>query len=118
MSGEVGRSRHRRSAALRSLRRDAIRQAVAAIPRGRVATYGDIALAAGLRRGARQVGRALRDLPPQLGVPWHRVVAAEGRIALPGRQGDEQRLRLAAEGVPFRGSRVRLDRCRWQPPPE
>lgn len=86
---------------------------VARIPAGRVATYGDIALAAGLPRGARQVGRALRACPAQRELPWHRVLAAGGRIALPGDRGREQRLRLEYEGVPFAGARVRLELCRW-----
>ena len=87
---------------------------MARIPPGRVATYGDIALAAGLPRGARQVGRALHACPAQRELPWHRVLAAGGRIALPGDRGQEQRLRLKYEGVPFAGARVRLDLCRWE----
>lgn len=89
---------------------------VSGIPRGKVATYGDVARAAGLHRGARQVGRAMRRCPPQLDLPWHRVLAAGGRIALQGPQGIEQRLRLECEDVPFSGSRVRLDSCRWEIP--
>ncbi len=86
---------------------------MAAIPTGRVATYGEVARAAELFRGARQVGRALRLCPPRLGLPWHRVLAAGGRIALEGPAGIEQRLRLLQEGVPFKGARVRLDLCGW-----
>ncbi len=67
-------------------------------------------------RGARQVGRALRACPSQLGIPWHRVLGSGGRIALPGDRGQEQRLRLEYENVPFAGSRVRLDLCRWEAP--
>lgn len=100
----------RRPASLRQIR---IWHAVEQIPPGRVATYGDIARAAGIPRGARQVGRALRDCPQHLGLPWHRVLRAGGRIALPGDQGAEQRIRLQAEGVPFAGTRVLLERCRW-----
>ena len=88
---------------------------VAAIPRGRVATYGDVARMAGLPSGARQAGRAMRCCPPELALPWHRVVAADGRIALPGEHGREQRCRLEWESVPFAGSKVRLERCRWEP---
>lgn len=107
----------RRPAAATAERRRRIWDAVARIPRGRVATYGDVARAVGLLRGARQVGAALRRCPPQLGLPWHRVLGAGGRIALPGPPGAEQRLRLEIEGVPFSGSRVCLDRCRWKFPP-
>ena len=101
---------------LATKREDIIWGIVARIPRGKVATYGDVARAAGLLRGARQVGRAMRQCPPQLGLPWHRVLAAGGRIALKGPQGLEQRLRLEGEKVPFSGSRVRLDLCRWEIP--
>jgi methylated-DNA-protein-cysteine methyltransferase-like protein len=75
------------------------------IPRGRVSTYGAIAKAAGFPGAARQVVWALRGAQ---GLPWHRVVAAGGRIALPGESGMEQRFRLQAEGVGFSGSRVRM----------
>ena len=104
----------RLSAFDREARRERIWDLVARIPPGRVATYGDIALAAGLPRGARQVGLALRSCPAQLELPWHRVLAAGGRIALPGNRGQEQRLRLEYEGVPFAGARVRLELCRWE----
>ena len=55
--------------------------AVRRVPRGRVATYGQIAEVAGLPRHARLVGYALNVLPPDSGVPWHRVVNAQGRIS-------------------------------------
>ena len=116
-SGVIGKSAGR-SVALSAHRPASLRQiriwhAVEQIPPGRVATYGDIARAAGIPRGARQVGRALRTCPQHLDLPWHRVLGAGGRIALPGDQGAEQRTRLRFEGVPFSGTRVLLDRCRW-----
>ena len=83
------------------------------IPRGRLTTYGDLAEAAGCT--ARQVGWALRKAPAGLRLPWHRVLAAGGRIALPGEAGLEQRFRLEAEGVAFRGRKARLGERRWQP---
>ena len=82
-----------------------IRAAILKIPRGKVSTYGAIARAAGFPGAARQVVWALRQ---SHGLPWHRVVAAGGRIALPGEQGFEQRMRLEAEGVMFSGKRVRM----------
>jgi methylated-DNA-protein-cysteine methyltransferase-like protein len=82
-----------------------IREAILKIPRGKVATYGAVARAAGFPGAARQVVWALRQ---SHGLPWHRVLAAGGRIALPGEAGFEQRLRLEAEGVQFNGSRVRM----------
>ncbi|WP_136516161.1 MGMT family protein [Geomonas edaphica] len=91
---------------------------VAAIPKGTVATYGQVALLAGLPGRARQVGYALHALAdPSL--PWHRVVNAKGEISLRtgGSEGDRvQRLRLEAEGVVFdRGGRIDLKRYRWRP---
>jgi methylated-DNA-protein-cysteine methyltransferase-like protein len=87
------------------------------IPRGRVATYGQVAELAGLPGHARQVGYALHALPAGTAVPWHRVVNATGGCS-PRATGAEltQRLLLEREGVPFdaRG-RVPLKRVRWQP---
>jgi methylated-DNA-protein-cysteine methyltransferase-like protein len=82
-----------------------IRAAIRKIPRGKVSTYGAIARAAGFSGAARQVVRALQKA---YGLPWQRVVAAGGRIALPGERGLEQRFRLEAEGVKFSGKKVRM----------
>ncbi len=79
------------------------------IPKGRVATYGTVAKAAGFPGAARQVVWALRASKRPL--PWHRVLGADGKILLPGEKGWEQRVRLRAEGVPFRGDRVDLKKC-------
>jgi methylated-DNA-protein-cysteine methyltransferase-like protein len=88
-------------------------EAVRCIPRGRVATYGQVAALAGTPRGARAVGWALRALKGvgSARVPWHRVVGAGGRLS-PRVGGGEalQRRRLLAEGVAFRGVRVDLRR--------
>ncbi|CAA0097084.1 DNA base-flipping protein [Halioglobus japonicus] len=85
-------------------------QVVAAIPAGKVATYGQVAEKAGLARAARRVGHALRGLPSNTRIPWHRVVNAQGRISLP--EGSDshstQRDRLEQEGVLF-GTRGRID---------
>jgi methylated-DNA-protein-cysteine methyltransferase related protein len=80
------------------------------IPRGKVSTYGAVARAAGFPGAARQVVWALRQ---GKGLPWHRVIAAGGRIALPGEAGFEQRLRLESEGVRFNGSRVNMRECEF-----
>ena len=56
---------------------------VASIPRGRVSTYGAVARAVGLPGRARLVGRALRESPKKMMLPWHRVVGAGGRIVFP-----------------------------------
>ena len=90
---------------------------VLSIPPGRVASYGQVADEAGLPRRHRLVGRAMRNLPEDSGVPWFRVVNAQGRIALP--RGSEaaalQRELLEAEGVEFCGERIELDRFGWDP---
>lgn len=85
---------------------------IARIPRGRVITYGEVAAAAGYPRAARLTVRALQHAEH---LPWHRVVGAGGRIALPGLEGQEQRLRLTIEGVTFRGEKVRMDLHGWRP---
>jgi methylated-DNA-protein-cysteine methyltransferase-like protein len=76
------------------------------VPRGKVATYGDIAYAAGYPGAARQVAWALHT--SARGLPWHRIVGAEGKILLPAEGGFEQRMRLRAEGVEFIGLRVNM----------
>lgn len=91
---------------------------VSRIPRGKVATYGQVAGLAGLPGRARLVGYALSSLNDP-SVPWHRVINARGEVSLRsgGSEADEvQRLRLEAEGVEFdaRG-RVDLARYRWRP---
>src|SRR5512146_2986144 len=88
----------------RSMFTDLLAQ-VRRVPRGKVATYGDIAYAAGYPGAARQVAWALHA---SSGLPWHRVVGAGGRILLGGEAGFEQRMRLQAEGVTFAGLRVRM----------
>jgi len=88
------------------------------IPRGKVATYGQVAELAGLAGHARQVGYALHALPNGSSVPWHRVLNAAGAVSLRAAPGDEltQRQMLEQEGVGFdlRG-RVRLSLVRWRP---
>jgi methylated-DNA-protein-cysteine methyltransferase-like protein len=87
------------------------------IPRGRVATYGQVAELAGLPGHARQVGYALHALPAGTRVPWHRVINAAGAVSLRAAAGDEvtQRQLLESEGIVFdaRG-RVPLARVRWR----
>jgi methylated-DNA-protein-cysteine methyltransferase-like protein len=92
--------------------------AVERIPRGRVATYGQIAALIGLGGGARQVGYALHDLPDGTDVPWHRVINARGEVSRRKVFGSDlaQRMRLQREGVQFnlRG-RVDLAHFGWRP---
>ena len=92
--------------------------AVRAIPRGRVATYGQLARLIGVPRGARAVGWALRALSParEKRVPWHRVVGAGGKIRTPGEYGWMQQERLMAEGIRFRGRNFSYEVYRWKTP--
>jgi methylated-DNA-protein-cysteine methyltransferase-like protein len=82
-----------------------VREMILKIPRGRVSSYGAIGRAAGYPNAARQVVRVLSQ---SHGLPWHRVVAAGGRIAIPGEGGLDQRFRLEMEGVKFSGRKVRM----------
>jgi methylated-DNA-protein-cysteine methyltransferase-like protein len=84
-------------------------RAVAAIPPGEWASYGEVARRAGLPRGARLVAFALKRAPDSARLPWHRVVAAGGRIAFPAgsRAAAEQARRLAREGLRVAGGRIR-----------
>jgi methylated-DNA-protein-cysteine methyltransferase related protein len=98
--------------------------AIRAVPRGKVAGYGEIARRAGLPGRARMVARILSgNEDPEL--PWHRILRSDGRIAFPPdhAQFDEQQQRLRAEGVLVRNGRVQgqraaasLDEILWAPP--
>ena len=86
------------------------------IPRGRVATYGQVARLAGLPRHARHVGYALQALPDGGGVPWQRVVNARGEISpRPHPYAvEQQRSLLEDEGVEFGpGGTISLPRFQW-----
>jgi methylated-DNA-protein-cysteine methyltransferase related protein len=85
--------------------RNQILATIRKVPRGYVSSYGAIARAAGFPGAARQVVGALRG---SFDVPWHRIVGAGGEIKLRGDHAIEQRLRLEAEGVTFRGRRVNM----------
>lgn len=87
------------------------------IPRGKVASYGQIAEVAGIPRGARQVGYALRHLPNGSEVPWFRVIQASGKIAFDNDtpQFVEQKKRLQQEDVAVIAGRIDMQKYRWQP---
>lgn len=80
-----------------------IERVIREIPRGKVSTYGGVARAAGFPGAARFVARVLRR---GFGLPWQRVLGAGGAIKLTGDSAIEQRFRLEAEGVRFRGRKV------------
>ena len=87
------------------------------IPRGNVASYGQIAEIAGIPRGARQVGWALKQLPSGHDVPWHRVITAAGHIAFPSGSAAFRRQRdlLMAEDIAVIAGRVDMQKYRWRP---
>lgn len=95
-----------------------IYEVVARIPRGRVATYGQVAAVAGLPGRARLVGRVLGALPDGSDLPWHRVVNAAGKISLRRNAlgyEDLQAELLRREGVRWTGAAISLEKFGWQP---
>ncbi|MBT5153233.1 MAG: MGMT family protein [Gammaproteobacteria bacterium] len=86
-------------------------QIVHQIPKGRVATYGQIASMAGIPRHSRLIGRILSGLPPKTRLPWHRVINSQGRITNPAK--DRQQARLEKEGVTLINGRVNLKVYGW-----
>src|SRR5512138_350273 len=85
----------------------AIRKTILRIPKGKVATYAQVAAAAGYPLYHRQVVQVLRASGDRL--PWQRVVGAGGSIKLRDEAGYEQRVRLEMEGVTFRGKRIDME---------
>ena len=95
----------------------AICAVVRRIPKGWVATYGQVASMAGLPRRARLVGHVLQNLDPATKIPWHRVVNAKGEVSFAlsrnGTDAFQQRL-LEKEGIEFDDrQRFNLERFRW-----
>ena len=85
---------------------------VAAIPSGRVVTYGQIAYLVGRPQCSRMVGHAMHDVPDGMCLPCHRVVNSQGRLAPCWA---EQRALLEAEGVTFRRNGcVDMKKCQWE----
>jgi len=90
----------------------------AAIPAGQVASYGQIAKQAGLpRRAARMIARAVGAAPKELQLPWHRIVNAQGRIAIPKSSTGYERQQelLRQEGVEIADGQLDMERYRWNP---
>lgn len=94
---------------------ESVYSVISQIPYGRVTTYGQIASLAGLGRGARAVGRILKNLPSDTSLPWHRVVNSQGRPSFP--VGSEsyklQKLKLQQEGIVFHNDRINLNTFGW-----
>ena len=93
------------------IREQAFADTIRSIPRGKVASYGQVSAAAGYPRYHRAVARFMKTAIPEE-LPWQRVLGAGGEIKLVGRSAAEQRLRLRMEGVTFIGKRVDLNRHR------
>lgn len=87
------------------------------VPKGRVASYGQIAAIAGMPRGARHVAYALRQAPSGLRLPWHRIITASGKIAFDKGSAPylEQSRRLKRENVTVIAGKVDMRKYRWQP---
>ncbi|MFY8274790.1 MGMT family protein [Pseudoalteromonas sp. SSDWG2] len=94
----------------------AIYNVVAAIPVGKVCSYGEVAKRAGLPGYARYVGHTMKTLPQQSTIPWYRVLNAQGKIAF--EQGSEnferQRQALASEGVLVINGKVNMAKYMWR----
>jgi len=92
-------------------------QWIAAVPRGKVASYGQIARLAGHPRHARHVGDILRNLPDGTSLPWHRILRSSGELAFAPESGAWQRQQqlLAAEGITLDKGRINMKLHQWQP---
>jgi methylated-DNA-protein-cysteine methyltransferase related protein len=94
---------------------DPVYRLVKKVPRGRVITYGQIARLLDLRGGARSAGYAMAASPNGKGIPWHRVVAAGGKLMVREPYASLQRRMLESEGTPIKGARVDIEACGWLP---
>lgn len=90
---------------------------ISGIPKGCVATYGQVADLAGFPRAPRFTGAALRHVPDSMSLPWHRVINARGELSFPkgSPAWNKQKARLEREGVTFVNGRIDLQRYRWAP---
>ena len=104
----LGLSFHDTRGSPSEIRDEAFAETIRSIPRGKVASYGQVAAAAGYPRYHRAVARLLKALIPG-DLPWQRVLGAGGEIKLAGPAAAEQRLRLRMEGVTFVGKRIDLN---------
>lgn len=95
---------------------DSVYNLVKQIPRGRVLTYGVLARALRLPGGARTAGRAMAATPRGKGIPWHRVLGANGKILIREPYASLQKKLLESEGVSVMERRINLKRHLWTPP--
>jgi methylated-DNA-protein-cysteine methyltransferase related protein len=96
--------------------RELIWQVVATIPRGRVATYGQVARLCGYPSHARYVGTTMKNLPRGTKLPWHRLLRSSGELAFPAGSASykKQRSLLEKEKILFKGDKVPLREYRWE----
>ncbi|MBB1371872.1 MULTISPECIES: MGMT family protein [Pseudoalteromonas] len=89
---------------------------IGSIPKGQVASYGQVAAIAGYPQNARLVGRLLKLMPNDSTIPWHRVVSSQGKISFPigSNKYHEQRQKLLLEGIAFKNERVNMRVYQWQ----
>lgn len=92
-----------------------VKQLIKSVPRGQVATYGQIAACAGNPRSSRQVAWLLHSSSRKDNLPWHRIINSRGTISLPiGGGFEEQKVLLEAEGIPVdEKGRIRLSKYLW-----
>ena len=95
---------------------DPVYKLVKQIPRGRVLTYGALAKALRLPGGARTAGRAMGATPSGKGIPWHRVLGANGKILIREPYASLQKKLLESEGIPVVESRINVKKHLWTPP--
>ena len=93
---------------------DPVYKLVQRIPRGKLLTYGGLAKALGLVGGARSAGRAMAACPSGRGIPWHRVLGANGKILIREPYASLQKKLLESEGVKITESRVDLKTHLWK----
>jgi methylated-DNA-protein-cysteine methyltransferase-like protein len=93
-----------------------VKKLIKSIPKGKVATYGQIAAMAGSPLGARQVVRILHSSSRKENLPWHRIINGSGKISLPHGAGyEEQKALLMKEGIRFdKADQIDLEHCRFQ----
>ena len=95
---------------------DPVYRLVKQIPRGRVLTYGVVAKALRLQGGARTAGRAMGATPKGKGIPWHRVLGANGKILIREPYASLQKKLLESEGIPVIEFRINVKKHLWIPP--
>jgi methylated-DNA-protein-cysteine methyltransferase-like protein len=95
---------------------DPVYRLVKQIPRGRVLSYGAVAKLLRLSGGARGVGRAMAASPSGKGIPWHRVLGADGKLLIREPYSSLQKKLLESEGITVIESRIDMKRHLWTPP--